>query len=165
MKSVSKIFFNFLILGAMLLASNAGAETCKNILQPPIENVFYVNKLTYLFNKTLPICRINHTPEFLLKVNDKWKKDPCPFGISEGERLVVAHSEYQRRKVKINDNYTMYTDGNAEVLFLKDRIQVINGRVEIYSSSGVKLPMVNVGRVKECEGQFFAEPQILGGRG
>jgi hypothetical protein len=60
----------------------------------------------------------------------------------------------------------MYTDGNAEVLFLKDRIQVINGRVEIFSNStGFKLPMVNVGRVKECEGQFFAEPQILGSRG
>ena len=160
-----KTFRVLFIFISLLLQVPVQAESCRTIPQPAVENVFYLNKLSFMFSPMLPVCRNNNNPEFLLKVNEKWGKDPCPFFIFEGNRLVVAHSENQRRMIKLNDHYTMYTDGNAEVVIQKDKIQVINGKVEIYNSSGNKLPIVNIGRIKECEGSFMAEPHILGHRG
>lgn len=139
------------------------AEVCQPVMIPPVEGVIYLNKIAFSLTQSVPICRLNDSPDFLMKVNEKWGKDKCPFDISEGNHLIISNSEYIKRRIKLNTEYSLVTDGNAEVVIFKNKIQVVNGKVEVFSNStGSKIPIESVGRSKECKGSFISEPPAAG---
>lgn len=158
MKLFSSINLFFIIFGVIEISN---AEVCQPVIIPPVDSPIYLNKIAFNLTQSVPICRLNDYPEFLMKVNEKWGKDKCPFDISEGNHLIISNSEYIKRRIKLNKEFSLVTDGNAEVVIFKNKIQVVNGKIEVFSNStGSRIPIENAGRSRECKGEFISESSV-----